>query len=73
MLETRTTERVGTIDGQVEAIGGRMARTVTQLPVAGRGGVYANASSLVLNVAVTQPMADGYLTLYPCGATRPLT
>ncbi|MGI8808176.1 MAG: hypothetical protein ACR2KK_10105, partial [Acidimicrobiales bacterium] len=43
------------------------------LTVTGRGGVPAEGvSSVVLNVAVTQPTADGYLTVFPAGAARPL-
>jgi hypothetical protein len=30
------------------------------------------ASAVVLNVTVTEPAADGFLTVYPCGTERPL-
>jgi hypothetical protein len=46
--------------------------TVT-LQVSGRGGVPATGVSAVsVNVAVTQPTSDGYLTVFPSGAARPL-
>ena len=41
------------------------------LQVTGRGGVPANATAVVLNVTVTDPEAAGYVTVYPCGTTRP--
>jgi hypothetical protein len=41
--------------------------------VAGRGGVPAGASAVVVNVTVTQPTAQGYLTLYPDGSPQPPT
>ena len=37
--------------------------------VAGSGGVPANATAVVLNVAADQASAPGYLTVYPCGGT----
>ena len=40
--------------------------------VAGRGGVPAEATAVVMNVTVTQPTASGYLTLSPDGSPRPL-
>jgi hypothetical protein len=42
------------------------------LPVAGRGGVPANATSAVLNVTATGAAGGGYLTVYPCGSPQPL-
>jgi len=41
--------------------------------VSGRGGVPSAASAVVLNVTVTQPTAEGFLTLYPAGTARPLS
>lgn len=40
--------------------------------ITGRAGVPAGATAVVLNVTVTQPTAEGYLTLYPSGSARPL-
>lgn len=70
VLETRPGER--TADGALEGIGLRPAGSVTEVPVAGRAGVPVNATAVVLNVAVTEPQAGGFLTIYPCGWTRPL-
>jgi hypothetical protein len=61
-----------TVDGRDQRIGQRAAGSTTELVLAGRAGLTEDASAAVLNVAVTAPVADGYLTLYPCGAPRPL-
>ena len=43
------------------------------LQVTGRGGVpAAGVSAVVLNVTVTEPTADSFLTVWPAGAARPL-
>ena len=43
------------------------------LQVTGRGGVPATGvSAVVLNVTVTEPMAGGFLTVWPAGEARPL-
>ena len=43
-----------------------------QVQVAGRGGVPASgATAVVLNVTVTQPTSDGWLTLFPAGNALP--
>jgi hypothetical protein len=42
------------------------------LQVTGRGGVPADATSLVYNLAVTAPTASSHLTVYPSGTSRPL-
>ncbi|MDH6578396.1 S53 family peptidase [Kitasatospora sp. MAP5-34] len=42
------------------------------LPIAGQAGVPATGvSAVILNVTVTEPTANGYLTVYPSGTTRP--
>jgi alpha-tubulin suppressor-like RCC1 family protein len=41
------------------------------LTVAGRGGVPAGASSVVLNVTATEPGEEGFVTVWPCEGTRP--
>ena len=53
-------------------MGQRLKGSVTQLVVNGRGGVAGDAAAVVLNVTVTGPARAGYLTVYPCDATRPL-
>ena len=44
---------------------------VLVLQVAGVGGIPANATSVVLNVTVTDTTAADYLTVYPDGSPRP--
>jgi PKD repeat protein len=72
VLETRSGAAYQTIDGKSQGIGRRTAGTVTELTVTGRGGVPADADAVFLNVTAVSPAAAGYLTVYPCGATRPL-
>jgi hypothetical protein len=71
LLETRTGPGFTTIDHQFEGIGVAAATTVVVLPVVGRGGVASDAGSVVLNVTVTEPSADGFITVFPCGQPRP--
>ena len=43
-----------------------------QVQVTGQGGVPATGvSTVVMNVTVTQPTGDGYLTVYPTGSPQP--
>ncbi|MCE6998457.1 hypothetical protein LZG04_27185 [Saccharothrix sp. S26] len=42
-----------------------------RLQLVGQGGVPAEASTVVLNVTVTEPVGPGYLTVYPTGVERP--
>ena len=69
LLETRP--ELTTIDGQFVGAGMRPAGTVTELTVAGRGGVPDAAATVVLNVTVTEPAAPGFITVYPCGIDIP--
>ncbi|MBU6330213.1 MAG: glycoside hydrolase family 43 protein [Acidobacteria bacterium] len=48
-----------------------VSATPRRLTVAGVGAVPSGAAAVVLNVTVTEPSADGYLTLWPTGAARP--
>ena len=48
------------------------AGAVLELQVGGVGGVPPNAAAAALNFTVTNPAAVGYVTVYPCGVTRPL-
>ena len=43
------------------------------LKVVGFGGVRADATSVFANTTVTEPTADGFLTVYPSGAATPPT
>ena len=61
-----------TIDGQFEGIGAISPAGITELTVVGRGGVPATGvGSVALNVTVTNPTADGFVTVWPSGETRP--
>ena len=60
-----------TVDGQLAGIGQRPTGSITEVPVAGRGGVPADASAVVLNVTVVQARAGGYATVFPCGEAVP--
>jgi hypothetical protein len=43
-----------------------------QVTGAGQTAIPADAAAVVLNVTVTAPNADGYLTVWPCGSPAPL-
>ena len=60
-----------TVDGQFVAGGLQQVGSTLQLAVAGRAGVPSDATSVVLNVTVTQTTATGFITVYPCDAGRP--
>ena len=49
------------------------AGSTTELQVSGVAGIPATAKAVVLNATVTQPEAVGYLTVFPCGESRPTT
>jgi uncharacterized delta-60 repeat protein len=53
-------------DGALDGLGTASVR------VRGRTGV-GNSSAVVLNVTTTGASHDGFLTVYPCGSTRPST
>lgn len=72
LADTRPAPDGATFDGVNSATGAIGARQELDLQVGGRAGIAANASSVVLNVTVTQPEAAGYVTVYPCGSERPL-
>jgi hypothetical protein len=49
------------------------AGATIDLTVAGTGGVPATgATAVALNVTVTEPTANGYLTVWPAGTARPV-
>lgn len=65
ILDTR-----GGAEGFAGPIGGGAS---IALPVAGHGGVPASgATAVLLNVTVTQPTGESFLTVYPSGTARPL-
>ena len=56
------------VAGQGPCVAGGESRSV---PVVGRAGVPEDAATVVLNVTVVSPTANGYLTVYPVGTDRP--
>lgn len=71
LLETRTGPGLTTVDGVAAGIGIRPVGTVTELPVAGRGGVDPTATSVAINLTVTEPTAAGFVTVFACGSPIP--
>jgi hypothetical protein len=65
--------RVGgsTVDGVSAGIGVRGAGSVTEVVVAGRGGVPGDASAVVLNVTMVLTQGPGFATVFPCGSAVP--
>jgi hypothetical protein len=70
LLETRA-RNAPTVDGQSWGEGRRAVGQTTELVVAGRGGVPADAPTVALNMTVTEPLGDGFVTVFPCGSARP--
>jgi hypothetical protein len=66
--------RIGqpTVDGVGSGSGRLAAGTTLAVDVTGRGGVPADATTVLLNVAAVAPFGPGHLTVYPCGLPRPL-
>lgn len=48
------------------------AGSTLAIPVGGQFGVPANAGAVALNVTAVRPSGSGHLTVFPCGATKPL-
>lgn len=69
LLDTRGSG--ATVDGQFQRGGVRASGSTLALQVAGRGGVPTTATSVVLNVTVSGATAAGFVTVFPCGTTRP--
>ena len=59
-------------DGLFAGTGPVSGGQFVQVPVAGRGGVPADAKAVVANVTIADPVAGGYATVFPCG-TLPYT
>ena len=60
-----------TVDGRQNGVGRRSAGQVTEVVVAGRGGVPGDAVAVVVNATAVRPLAGGFLTLFPCGSAVP--
>ena len=73
MAGAPTAEAASTVDGRYAKLGLRDAGVTTVLPVAGRGGVPADAKAVTLNVTSTGSLAAGFVTVFPCGWPRPNT
>lgn len=71
LLDTRTDGSNATVDGQFNGIGRRAAGTITELTVAGRGDVPADASAAILSVAGAYSDGAGFVTVWPCGEEMP--
>ena len=65
--------RVGypTFDAQFAGGGLRPGNTELSLSIAARAGLPSDVRLVVLNVTVVGPAGSGYVTVYPCGASRP--
>jgi glucose/arabinose dehydrogenase len=64
LMDTRT--------GQGGKTGAFAAGQTFDLPVAGQGGIPANAAAVALTVTYTGPTAPGFLTIWPTGHAQPL-
>ena len=60
-----------TVDGQSQGGGRTLAGGITEIKVTGRANVATNAEAVFLNVAAVSPSGPGFLTVFPCGTTRP--
>ncbi|MGD9705590.1 MAG: esterase-like activity of phytase family protein [Acidimicrobiia bacterium] len=69
LLDSR--EGFSTFDGVSAGIGVRPTGSVTELQVTGRAGIPADAEAVVLNVAVTEAQAPGFVTVFPCDGGVP--
>jgi hypothetical protein len=49
----------------------RPAGSVTEVQVAGAGGVDPAATAALLNVTAVDALSDGYMTVFPCGTNPP--
>jgi hypothetical protein len=62
-----------TVDGIGSGIGIRSVGSITSFPVVGRVGLSGGLTAVALNVTVTSPQQDGYLSVFPCGQNVPNT
>ena len=59
-----------TIDNLWKAGGVLTPGTVYDMPVTGRGGVAAGSPAVALNVTATQAVANGTVSIWPCGIAQ---
>ena len=69
LLETRA--GLSTVDGVGAGAGRALPGSVTEVLVAGRGGVDPGAGAVSLNVTAVFPEGPGFVTVYPCGEQPP--
>jgi hypothetical protein len=62
--------RVKTFDGPSHAY--LLENEIVEIQATGRGDVVGDASSVALNVTVTDPLSSGFVTVWPCGVDRPV-
>lgn len=60
-----------TTDGAFAGVGKMAARSTLKVDVAGRAGLGSTPGTVVVNVTVDQPDAEGFITLWPCDQSRP--
>ena len=72
LLESRIGPEFTTVDSQMVGIGRRLGGVVTEVKVAGRGGVPADVKSVAINLTAINPTAVGFATVFPCGELIPL-
>ncbi len=68
-----TRNGVGVASGQVTPVGpgGVFGLPLTDVNGSGNAGPFSGAAALVLNVTVTGPTANSFVTVYPSGVARP--
>jgi hypothetical protein len=69
IVDTRDGER--TVDMKFAGIGKRAGGATLAVDVAGRAGLGADPGTVVLNLTVDQPVAEGFVTVWPCDQERP--
>jgi hypothetical protein len=72
LLETRVGPDLTTVDGQLLGIGRRLGGSITEVKVAGRGGVPLDAAAVAVNLTTINAAAEGFATVFPCGQAPPL-
>ena len=71
LVETRSGSNFSTVDGQFEGIGRLEAGSTTEVQIAGRGSVPADAEGAFLNLAAIRPDGNGYVTVWDCEGSAP--
>jgi hypothetical protein len=70
VLETRP--GLTTFDHQFETQVPRPSDSVFELQIGGRIGIPKAIRAAALNITVTEATGPGFITIYPCGAVRPI-